>query len=55
MLEAEELEKYIAEIDKEREEEAEKKKQQKPSAQKWWYPLLCYKVLYIFLSLILLL
>ena len=35
MLEAEELETYIAEIDKEREEEAEKKKQQKPSAQKW--------------------
>ena len=34
MLEAEELETYIAEIDKEREEEAEKKKQQKPSAQK---------------------
>lgn len=35
MLESEELEKYIAEIEKEREEEAEKKKQQKPSASKW--------------------
>lgn len=35
MLEAEELEKYIAEIEKEREEEADKKKAQKSSAPKW--------------------
>lgn len=34
MLEPEELEKYIAEIEKEREEEAEKKKAQKGVAAK---------------------
>ena len=34
MLEAEELERYISEIEKEREEEAEKKKAQKSSVPK---------------------
>lgn len=34
MLETEELEKYIGEIEEEREQEAEKKKQQKMSAAK---------------------